>query len=705
MSDRVRVIAPAEVLTEVPVVAPAEVILPAAPSTESATAPAPPREVPTAPGLDSVMTVVEEAMAESSEALEQVPAEEEISLGATWETRTEARTLTLVVPAPRGQISDREGRPLAVNRVAYYLALNFPYLDSPKEEEILAYAYKRVAIANRALEGKWALEPDAILKHYRHRRWLPLPFTAVLSPGQIETVTPLLDKGLILHPVYQRFYPGGDLAAHVLGYVGKTRPMPTGPIQGGEPLFLEMEGRDGLERSFERYLRGEPGRINVLFDTDGSKLTDEMIRRPEPGKNVVTTIDAKMQGIAESILRRKVQRGAFVMMDIYSGDILVMASWPSYAPGDFVPFISKEKFEALQNDPDIPLYARAFRGLYPPASTFKIPVALAAIQSETIGADSYFDCPTSFWVGDRLFHNWAKEHEGSLNVVQALKRSCNTWFYQVGIKTGAQPITTMAQLLGLGKKTGIPLQGEPDGFVPTDEFMLEKYGHRILPGDIANIAIGQGFLLTSPLQMAQMMAGVAHGLSAPRARLVRQVQNLNNEVLEAFPEERLAPLNLSANAHNLVVQGMIDVVNAGNGTGHAGGHPFLEVAGKTGTAQWGNLEEKRNVGWFAGFVPARQPLYAFAALYEGNPGEKVGGGAKAAPIVGEFLEEVFRKEEAEEILTEAQEMARDTGNQIAKAEVIENPAGLQVNVRAVEAQPDEKPGNGSIRRWWGRLFR
>ena len=594
--------------------------------------------------------------------------------GSTWETRPNARAMTLKVPAPRGQIVDRHGVPLAVNRVAHYLALNFATLEDPSDEEILSYAEKRTQATNFALGKTWSIEPKDLVRHYRNRRWLPLTFGAVLGDEEIENVNPLLDAGLILHPVYHRFYPRGTTVPHVIGYVGKTRPLPAGPIENGEPLFIETDGRDGLELYFDEQLAGTPGQINVFFDGAGSKLAEEMVRRPIPGHNVVTTLDLEMQETAEEVLEEKVDRGAFVLMDIYSGDVLVMGTWPLFDPNDFIPSISREKFDALQNDPAIPMYARAFRGLYPPASIFKIPVALAALESRAVGIDTFLECSGAITIGDREFHNWHKGTEGMMNVVTAITRSCNTWFYEAGMKTGSYSISSMAMQLGLGIKTGIPLRGEPDGFVPTDEFMGSKYGGVMGGGDLANLAIGQGLLQVSPLQLAQMMAGVAHGKSAPRAKLVRQLQSQREEIIQGFPDERRGSLNLSPDSRSPVVQGMIKVVNAGNGTGRSAGHPYMEIAGKTGTAQWGNLIDRKYVAWFAGFFPARFPRYSFAALYEGDPGEKLSGGRFAAPIVGEFLKRTFEKERSEVVLAEAKSMAAERPwMEIAVAEVVAAP--------------------------------
>jgi penicillin-binding protein 2 len=307
-----------------------------------------------------------------------------VKVSSSWETQKDARTLLLVVPGPRGQITDRHGAPLALNRVQYSLALNFPYFEKSDDAKVLAFARERIELANRTLGGTWSIDPEVILRHYQNRRWLPLTFTGSLLDAELEQAQEIQSEGLVLNPTYERLYTRGAFAPHVLGYVGKVRKLPTGAIENGEPLFADVEGRDGLEKSFNEQLTGKPGRINVLYDTSGNKLTHEMILRPIPGKNVVTTLDAEMQAVAERILSEKAKRGAFVVIDIHTGDILVLASWPVFNPNDFIPFLPTEVFQALQDDPDIPLFSRSFRAAYPPASTVKIPVALAALESGAI---------------------------------------------------------------------------------------------------------------------------------------------------------------------------------------------------------------------------------------------------------------------------------------------------------------------------------
>jgi penicillin-binding protein 2 len=361
---------------------------------------------------------------------------------------------------------------------------------------------------------------------------------------------------------------------------------------------------------------------------------------------VVTTLDLHLQELAEKALEAKAKRGAIVIVDPNNGDILALASWPTYDPNLFVPSISAEQLKVLQNDPDIPLLPRAYRSSYPPGSTFKVAVGIAALESGAVIPDDRFECVPAIQIGNLTFHNWKKGDRGSLNFVQAFTESCDTWFYQVGIKTGAEPIVDWALKLGFGAKCGIPLRGEADGRVPNDEYMKATHGRRLLNGDIANLSIGQGDTQVTPLQMAQAMGIVANGGTFYQTRLVQQVQTFSNEIVTAYQVRAKRTLDLSPETRDELHTAMIDVVNGSGGTAHQASLDNVEVAGKTGTAQWGPKNKERTAAWFAGFLPADQPKFAFAALYEGDVGSKVHGGSTAAPMIADIFGEIYKGQKA-----------------------------------------------------------
>ena len=257
-------------------------------------------------------------------------------------------------------------------------------------------------------------------------------------------------------------------------------------------------------------------------------------------------------------------------------------------------------------------------------------------------ANDEFDCVPALQIGNTTFHNWKKTDRGPLNFVQALTESCDTWFYQVGIKTGAEPILDWAQKLGFGAKCGIPLRGEVDGRLPNDTYMKATHGRKLLNGDIANLSIGQGDAQATPLQMAQAMATIGNGGTLYQARLVQQVQSIENEIVTAFQVREKKTLNASPETMDQLRTAMINVVNGPAGTAHQASLENIEVAGKTGTAQWGPKTKERTAAWFAGFVPAEHPQYAFAALYEGDVGSKAHGGSAAAPMIATILKDIYK---------------------------------------------------------------
>ncbi|MEO7101600.1 MAG: penicillin-binding protein 2 [Luteolibacter sp.] len=553
-------------------------------------------------------------------------------------TRKDARTIALKIPAPRGLIVDREGDVIAQNRVAYQVALQFRQFENADRAFVVNWARTRLDALQTLVKNVTPKTDEEIYNHYKDRRWLPLLVTGQLDEKEAHAVESKLSSGLVLHPIYKRYYPHGDLASHIIGYPGSVGKLPTGPINFNEPLWEETEGRAGLEKIFDDQLTGEPGMKRLLFDENGNKLLEEQVKRPRPGGTLVTTLNLQWQMLAEKTLRAGCKRGAFVVLDVVTGEVLVMASRPSFDLNNFIPGINEKDFKALEDDASQPLFGRAFQSVYPPASSFKPIVALTALNNGKVTETSEIYCPAALNVGRTVMHNWSKIPEGSINVKRALARSCNTWFYQVGIEVGPNAFLNLARRLGFGEKTGLPLIGESPGLVPSDEWMLKNEKRRFLDGDTANLAIGQGSLLASPLQVAQAMAGIANGGALPKLQLIRQIQDTRGRVIKAAIPERKTWLGVDPAAVEIVHKGMSDVVNGPGGTGSAAQLSFTTLCGKTGTAQWGPPSKEQRLAWFAGFLPEDNPRYSFAVLYEGSPGETVSGGRMAAPMVKKFFE-------------------------------------------------------------------
>jgi len=600
--------------------------------------------------------------------------------------RKDARTITLSIPAPRGPILDRNGQTLATSRVAWQLGLQFEQFEKADRPFVIDWARQRLAKAKTLVKDIKEPTDDELWNHYNDRRWLPLLISTHLHEAEKKKIESSLTKGLILHPVYQRYYPGGELAAHIIGYAGSMGKLPTGPINFNEPMWEETEGRGGLEQIYNKDLTGQPGTKKLLFDEHGRKFPEEQPRRPRPGGTVVSTLNLEWQKHAEKVLKEKSKRGAFVLIDVNTGEVLVMASRPSFNLNVFVPSISDAELKALDEDPSAPRFGRAFQSKYPPGSCFKPIVAMTALNNGKITEDTLINCPGAITLGNHTFHNHNKKAAGSINVIQALASSNNIWFGKVGMDLGANAFLSTARRFGFGSTTGLDLIGETEGTVPTNEWMMKVHRRNFKDGDDFNLSIGQGSLEVSPLQVAQAMAGIANGGVLPKLHLVMQVQDPYGRVIKQAVPDKRNWLGIDPEHILTVRKGMREVVDGG--TGRSAELSFTELCGKTGTAQWNN---DRNLAWFGGFLPYDEPRFAFAAVYEGSRGEKPSGGKNAAPIVKAFFEPL--KDEFKEILApapKAVEIVEDDGTGAAEGkapEVTED--GV---LRAQEVQPLDPDG-------------
>jgi penicillin-binding protein 2 len=435
-----------------------------------------------------------------------------------------------------------------------------------------------------------------------------------------------------MSPRYYREYPSGRLAGHVLGYVGRRAPLRAGPVENGDFLFTEEEGREGLEAVFDAVLSGEPGTMTVDVSQSGEVVHRRMSVPPVPGKNVVTSLDIGMQKILEQVLSSTGRPAVGVIVDPSNGDILAAASTPDYEPSAMSPARSSSAAPLL-SDPAAPLLPRAFRGSYPPASAFKPFVALAAMGSGSVGPEEKIGCPSSLKVGNTVFRNWSSSDSGPMDVAEALSSSCNTWFYRAALKTGAAPLVRVASEFGFGRPPVVLFPHPAPGLIPDDKFMMSRHGRRILPGDAVNMSIGQGDVLVTPLQMAMAYAALGSGGVLYRPRLVLQVQEIDNRVVSGYAP-RPRRLQVSPPLLDAVVRGLEGAVK--HGTARSAAVPGLQVAGKTGTAQWGPESERKRLAWFCGFAPSRDPEIAFAFLIEGRPGQTLAG-SDAAYLAGKVL--------------------------------------------------------------------
>ena len=556
-------------------------------------------------------------------------------------TRKNARTMSLTIPAPRGLITDREGRVYACSEVAYQPAIDYRMVQAENDAQIVSIG-RKVMTEFEAAGVKVSEKTDQqLISHYKDRRWLPLSigptvWEADLTKKKREQIEKIANGRLM--SMYLRKYPAKESACHILGYTGSQAKLPTGPINHNDPIFERREGRFGLELQFNKQLTGRPGVWRLMFDEQGNKILDELQVKPSPGHTVVTTLNMEWQKIAEKVLKdNTLGRGAFVMVDVRTGEVLVLASVPNYDPNGFIPSISQKDYDALRSDKNTPLVSRAFAGVYPPASTFKTITVAAALRYRVITERTPIFCPASIQIGAHRFRNHSS-YSGTINCVTAIVLSNNPFMYQVAAtrepRIGAARLCETARRFGFGALTGLPL-ADKAGNVPDEAWMFRNYGRGFMAGDAANMAIGQGPLLATPLQVAHAISGIANGQYLPKLQLVRQVLDPQGNVVYQFTPTVQNNLTDMAPALAVVRKGMRAVVDGG--TGRRASLSWVSNAGKTGTAQWGKPSDDCRLAWFAGFLPADNPRYAYAALYEGRPHQRISGGHMAANIVVNFF--------------------------------------------------------------------
>src|SRR5438046_479097 len=333
------------------------------------------------------------------------PQTEEETIVPTFETQKLARTYILDVPAPRGQITDRNGESLAQNRLSYNLAINFPTPLDFSDAQALSFAREKIDRTARFIGRRLKISDEAILRHYRNRGVMPMEIAQNLSQLEYEQIENNPPPGVIVRPIYVRVYPNGKVAGQIIGYTGKTGRNPDGIVDNHETVWPETGGREGLEQTFNEMLTGKHGEYKLTFDKDGRKTSEKLVTPPEPGYNVVTTLDLHLQELAEKALASKAKRGAMVIIDPDSGDVLALVAWPTFDPTVVVHSISAEQLKALQDDKDIPLLPRAYRSSYPPGSTFKVAVGIAALESHAVYRADQYQCVTSIPIGNGTFHN------------------------------------------------------------------------------------------------------------------------------------------------------------------------------------------------------------------------------------------------------------------------------------------------------------
>jgi penicillin-binding protein 2 len=545
--------------------------------------------------------------------------------------------LRLLTPT-RGRILDRRGRPLALNRQEFRVVI----ISEQTRDAALTLDLLSQLIAIGDGDRKRVLREIG-----RQRGFVPVTVRDDLAwedVARIE-VNSLELAGVAVEEGQSREYPYGDLLSHVLGYVG---PVSEADIAEGDPL-LQLPGfrvgKAGIEKRYESLLRGVGGSSQIEVNAVGRVIRELDRREGDSGADLTLALDLELQQTA--VERLGSESGAVVVLDVDSGEVLAMASTPAFDPAAFNRGLTHKEWRALTSDLKSPLINKAISGQYAPGSTFKPVVALAALDRGVIDSKTRVFCPGDFRVGNAIFHCWRRGGHGSLAMRDALIESCDCYFYEVARRVGADQIATMGKRLGLGLPLGIDLPNERAGLLPTAEWKRATRGSSWSMGETVITGIGQGYVLSTPLQLAVMTARIANGKVAPAPRLARSAGIAKLEgANQAAPD-----LGLRESHLRIIREGLDGVVNGERGTAKrtAITTPGMEMAGKTGTSQVRRISmaerkagvirneqlpwERRDHALFVGYAPISRPRFAVAVVIEhGGAGSKA-----AAPVARDIL--------------------------------------------------------------------
>lgn len=549
------------------------------------------------------------------------------------------------LPGMRGNIYDRNGVYLAENRPQYAIAVYLEELRQPGTwSNTINHIYTVLDDISNIIHVPVQVDRDDIWAHIRKR--LPLPFIAWTGLTEKElSMWSEQSAGMRGVDVYLqgvRVYPYGTSVSHLLGYVGRADLTERQMDEQYHYYLPDMEGKAGLEKVYDDVLKGEAGGKLVRVDVSGYRYEDLGVKQPHSGADVKLALDLKIQQAAQEAIDGG--KGAAVVLDVRNGDVLALASSPGFDPNAFIPSISTKEWKKLIQDPDKPLLNRAVAGTYPPGSTFKPVVAVAALENRIAAGNTAFNCPGYYRLGNTTMDCYHRIAHGTLAMREALARSCNVYFYKLGVQCGVDPIYHMGAALGLGVKTGVDVDYERSGILPNDSWKRAKMHDGWRQGDTCNLAIGQGFLSVTPLQMAVITAALANGGRVYQPRILLGMRQPGDDSFVMEPVSLVRDLKWHRKTLDVVRSGMRDVVMAEYGTGTKARIPGVVMAGKTGTAEYGPKKENRKYGWMIAFAPYDNPRVAVAVVMD----DAVSGGTTAGPRVQKIMAQIFHADRAQE---------------------------------------------------------
>lgn len=547
-------------------------------------------------------------------------------------------------PAARGMILDRKGRLLADNRPSFEVYL-VPE-DLKENPEVLVRAGQMLnmnpAEIREKLQAQKKRTPFRPVKIKSDIEWNEL---ARLETNRVHL------PGLFVDVRPRRTYVYGPLASHLIGYIGEVDENELKQSKESPYRMGAMIGKYGVEYGWETYLRGTDGGRRIEVDALGREIKELRSVDSFPGNNLTLTIDFDLQKIAEEAFQEKT--GALIAMDPRNGRILAMVSKPSFDPDTFARSISLEEWKSLSEDPLSPLQNKGIQGQYPPGSVFKIITAIAGLETGAITPNTQLTCQGIYPYGNRDFRCWREEGHGTISLHRAIVESCDIFFYQLGLKVGVDAISHYAEEFGLGSRTGIPLPHEKSGVVPSSSWKKRRLGASWYSGETLSLAVGQGYINATPLQLLMLISAVANGGRLYLPQVTEKMEDVYGNLLRGYPVEEIRRPDISEKTLHIIQEALMGAVNDPRGTGWACVLKEAKVAGKTGTAQVIKIPENfkkgdmdrlpwkyRDHAWFVAYAPFEDPVIAVVVLVE-HGGY---GGAAAAPIAKKVIEKYLALE-------------------------------------------------------------
>ena len=565
----------------------------------------------------------------------------QIIRGAEFKQKSENNSVRFRKIKPlRGLIMDRNGVVIVDNRPSFDVL----YIPSKVKGNELSVEKLKDIYKSKSLDFSFDQDipetanpysPIKLEKNVNMEKVALIETNALNLPGIYIDVSPI------------RLYLDGEMLAPVIGYTGEISKEDL-EKNSDEYAYGDVLGKHGLEKFFDSYVRGRRGAELVEVNVYGKEIKNLGRIDPVSGYNIVLTIDADLQKAAWQAFEGK--PGAAVVMDTRDGSVLAMVSSPSFDPNLFNNGISYDQWDKLQNNPFAPLSNKAISGQYPPGSTYKLIVAAAALEEGIITSDTKVLCNGSFTLGSRTYRCWKKGGHGWVDLHKAIVESCDVYFYTVGKMLGVDKIAQYAKRFGLGEVSGIDLPNEKNGLVPTKDWKFKRKKVAWQPGETISTSIGQGFNLTTPLQLANAFSAFANGGTLWRPHLVKYIESTDGKIYREFLPEKKGELKLSPKTVEILNSALWGVVNEPGGTGHAARMLNVDVCGKTGTSQVLGLPEDEKArrmkiigafykdhALFACYAPLKNPEIAVAVILE-NAGS---GGAVAAPVARKILTAYF----------------------------------------------------------------